>query len=169
MDFATALSGLTDKQRIYVEGRLRGLTKRAAARAAGAEADPDRGAEQYESHPQVIAALDKARALSAEQTGIDRKRISDMLEQAYHSATNAMEMVAAARELGRLHGVYAPTNVKVDHNHRLTDARSTDDLKRLSTAELMKIAEKRGGDFIDAEYTDMTRLRLTDGREKLAS
>jgi phage terminase small subunit len=168
MDLSPAFEGLTDKQRLYVEGRLRGLSRIAAARAAGAEADPKKSADQYEKNPKVAAALEKARQISIQHTGYTRQKIAEMLQRAYDLAGNATEMVMAARELGRLHGVYAPTNVKVDHEHRLTDTRNVEDLRHLTTEQLEQLVAKRGGDFIEGEFVELEPLRLTDERKKEA-
>lgn len=166
MDLSAAFVGLTDKQRIYVESRLRGMSQIASARAAGSEADPGRSAEQYEANPSVKAAIEKGRQISIAHTGYTREKIAEMLQRAYDCATTAAEMVMAARELGRLHGNYAPTNVKIDHSHRLTDARTESDLRRLPTSELEKLAHMRGGDFVEADFTEVEPLRLTDERDR---
>lgn len=168
MDLSPAFVDLTDKQRIYVESRLRGMSKVASARAAGALKDPERGAEQYESVEAVRDAIEKGRQLSIQITGYDRAKVTEMLERAYNCATTAAEMVMAAREIGRLHGVYAPTNVKVDVNHRLANARSEQDLRHLSTKELLQLAEERGGDFIEGDFMEAVPLRLTDERDRTA-
>lgn len=171
MDLSAAFAGLdlTDKQRIYVESRLRGMSKVASARAAGAIKDPERGAEQYEKYDAVRTAIERGRQISIQITGYTREKITDMLERAYYAATTAAEMVMAARELGKLHGLYAPTNVKVDHTHRLKDARTEEDLRRLSTEELLRLANERGTDFIEGEFTELEPLRLTDERQKARS
>lgn len=167
MDLSAAFEGLklTDKQRIYVESRLRGMSKMASARAAGSTKNPDESARQFEKSPNVLEAIDRGRKLSIQHTGYTREKVTQMFEQAFSLATTAAEMVMAAREIARLHGLYAPTNVKVDHTHRLEDAREEDDLKRLSTEELVKLARVRGDDFIDGEFTELEPLRLTDERE----
>lgn len=166
MDLSAAFVDLTDKQRIYVESRLRGMSKVASAVAAGSTADPKKSAQQYEDNEAVAAALEKGRQISIAHTGYTREKVGEMLQRAYDCAATATEMVMAARELGRLHGVYAPANVKVDHTHRLKDASNEGDLRRLSTAELEQLAHMRGGDFIEAEYTDLDQLRLTDERAR---
>lgn len=165
MDLSSAFVGLTDKQRIYVESRLQGMSQVASARAAGAGVNPDRSAEQYERNPMVAAAIERGRQISIAHTGYNREKIAEMLQRAYDCAESAAEMVMAARELGRLHGVYAPTNVKVDHNHRLTDARNSGNLKSLTTAELEKLAQLHGNEVIEGEFTEIEQLRLTDERE----
>lgn len=169
MDLSAAFEGLdlTDKQRIYVESRLRGLSKAASARAAGAVKDPGRGAEQYEAIDAVQTAIARGRQLSIEHTGYTRERVIQMLEQAFYCATTAGEMVMAAREIGKINGLYPATNVKVDHTHKLQDVRSTQDIARLTTAQLLQLAQQRGADIIEGEFTELEPLRLTDGREEV--
>lgn len=167
MDLAPAFEGLTEKQRLYVEARLRGMSQVASAVAAGASGDPKGSAKQYEAQEVVQRAIDKGRQISIAATGYTREKIAEMLQRAYDLAETSAEMTMAARELGRLHGVYAPTNVKVDHNHRLTNTRTEDDLRRLSTEELEKLAQTRGGDYIEGDFTDLNLPRLTDERERV--
>lgn len=126
MDLGPAFAGLDDRDRIYVEARLRGMSQVAAA--AGLAPN---NASRFEQQPHIREALDHGRRISAIETGIARTRVSDMLLDAYRSATTAAEMVMAARELGRLHGLYAPQRVELDHTHKLAQVKSEEDIRRL--------------------------------------
>ncbi len=106
MDLSPALEGLTEKRRIYVEARLQGMSPKAACMAAGVAPNQ---ISNYEGNPDVKAAIAKGHAISAEHTGLTREKVTAMLMDAYRMAETATEMVMAARELGKLHGLYAPT------------------------------------------------------------
>jgi hypothetical protein len=108
-----------------------------------------KGMEQREG---VAAALKAGREQSIQETGITRKRVIEMLEEAYRSATTSAEMVMAARELGKLLGFYEATKVKV--THELTHVKSTEQLKTLTLEELERLADQR--QVIDGEFVDIT-------------
>lgn len=152
MDLSPAFEGLDDKERVYVQSRLAGMSQIASAAAAGL---PRQNTERYEKKGSIAAALAKGREISIQQTGITREKVSEMLMDAYRSAATATEMVMAARELGRLHGVYAPQKVDVEVEHRLKHVKTEQDLKRLKTADLLKLAATRGDDILEAEFAEV--------------
>jgi hypothetical protein len=163
MDLGPAFQGLDDRDRIYVESRLRGMSQVAAAAAAGLA---PANASRFEQQPHIKDALDHGRRISAIETGITRLRISDMLLDAYRSATTAAEMVMAARELGRLHGLYAPQKVELDHTHKLAQVKSAEDIRRMPTAELMQLVSARGEDVIDGQFELLPAPRMADVQVK---
>jgi hypothetical protein len=153
----------TPQERMYVTLRLRGMSEFGAYRAAGGRDSPrgnqgGRVVEDFHNAPHVIAALDAAFHISQEETGYNRAKITEMLEAAYHNAANATEQVMAARELGKLHGLYAPikAEIKHDHEHRLANAQK--DLKELSVQELERMLA------VDAEFTEITQPQLEHQR-----
>lgn len=154
MDLSAAFEGLDDRERVYVESRVRGMSRVAANAAAGYAPTTQTEAQ----NPTVKAAIERAREISIKQTGIDLQKITEMLMDAYRSAVNATEMVMAARELGKLHDLYPSQKLKIDHTHALKDVKTASDVKRLSTAELMKLANVRGGDYLEAEFTEVLAL-----------
>lgn len=162
MDLGPAFQGLDDRDRIYVESRLRGMSQVAAAAAAGLA---PASAKKFEQRPHIKDALEHGRQISAVETGITRLRISDMLMDAYRSATSAAEMVMAARELGRLHGLYAPQKVELDHTHKLAQVKSEEDIRRLPTAELLKLVNARGQDVIDGQFELLPAPRMAEHAE----
>jgi len=149
MDLTAAFDGLSDKDRIYVQSRLSGMSQVASALAAGLAPNH---ASEFEKQPRIAEALAKGRAIGIEATGITREKITEMLMDAYRTAETAAEMIMAARELGRLHGVYAPQRVEMDHVHKLQHVKTEKDIRRLPTADLMKLVSQRGGEVIDAEF-----------------
>lgn len=161
MDLAPALQGLSEKQRLYVQARLTGMTPIVAARTVGARV-PEKSWRVLEHNPAVRKALEQGRELSAKETGVTRKQISDMLVDAYRSATNAGEMVMAARELGKLHGLYEAQ--KIDVNHKLERVKTEHELRALTVEELEQLVSKAPDDFIDAEYAEVPRLESPSER-----
>jgi hypothetical protein len=156
VDLQPVLQGLSDRERVYVESRLKGLSKAASAIAAGTQPCQ---ASKIET-PAVVEALEKGRALSIKNTGITRERVIEMLENAYHSAETAQEMVAAARELGRMLGYYEAQKVAVTHEHKVHKA---EQLKTLTVDELERLA--RGDAVIEGEFYEMKdQALLVDGR-----
>lgn len=82
---------------------------------------------------------------------INRGLVTNMLLDAYEVAESANEMVNAARELGKLHGLYEPEKAMVitaDLNE------ATKQLSSMSTAELERLA---------SVATDMVAVETPDG------
>lgn len=160
MDLSPAFKELDERERVYVEARLRGISPRAAAVAAGCAADQ---ATVLERRQCVTEALVAGREISIRETGFDRAKISEMLMDAYRAAENATEMVMAARELGKLHGVYAPAKVEV--KHEVTRISGVDQLSQLTNDQLERVA--RGEIVLEGEFTEVTEAALlTHGGEE---
>lgn len=147
MDLAPAFEGLTDRERIYVEGVLRGLPKGASAQAAGYEA---REATRLEQRPAVVTALEKGRGISIKETGITRQKITEMLMEAWRNAETTADQVLVARELGKLHGLYEAKKVEV--KHQLENVSRADQLRTLTIEELERIALEGKPLAIDGEF-----------------
>ena len=163
MTLESSFLDLTQKERIYVEGRLKGMSKVASATAAG-YANPKAEASRIEQQSNVQEALISAMQKSAEDVGFSRKEAHDLLMSAYYSADTAAEQIAAVRELIKLHGIAAP--VQVEHNHKHVHE---GELTMLSNDDLMEIADMRDDLVIDGEFEvleDRERLEAleaTDG------
>lgn len=158
MSFEKALAELTPKQRIFVERIAEGSTQVEAARAAG-YGSPRVEACRIFRHPKVQAALQALNADVSERMITSKLDVERMLLEAYHCAENAGEMVAAAREIGRLHGHYAPTKTeqKVTHEGTVTHEH---DARKLSHSRLLELAgEQRqlrklpSDEIIEGQYT----------------
>src|SRR5882757_5413127 len=137
MDLSPALEELDDRERVFVESRLRGLNIRQASAAAGVT---HQMGSVIAARPEVVLAMAHGHEISARETGMTREKINEMLLDAYRNATNTIEQVMAARELAKLHGLYAPAKVEIDHLHRLAVVKREQDLKTLTVEELEKIA-----------------------------
>lgn len=134
-------------QKHYVEARLQGLTKAAAARAAGINST---SVTRLERDPKVAAAI---RWLLSESTrNVDELTKSDVLSgmmDAVNAAATASELVMAWREIGKLLGVYEPERKVLEvHDY------SASELKALPDEELAKLAGGRMADVIDGEFTE---------------
>ena len=155
MDLAPAFEGLSDRERIYVEGVLRGLPKKASAQAAGY--DPVEFA-RLEKRPQVQKALETGRNISIKETGITREKVTDMLMEAWKNAVSTTEQVMVARELGKLHGLYEAKKVEV--KHQLEHVSRADQLRTLTVEELERVALEGKPLIIDGEFDVMDLPRL---------
>jgi hypothetical protein len=157
-EIATLLEPLTHKQRLFCEAKLRGATDVQAAREAG-YADPRKEACKIAKMPGIKEALQGVRAISARELGRTREQLDEMLMQAWTSAANAMEQVAVVRELGKLHGLYAPTkhehkvDTKVEHVAQLANL-STDDLRKLAAGDLSMLPSP---DVLEGEFEEVPR------------
>lgn len=139
---AELLANLTELQRKYVEARLSGMIPLQAGRTAGV-AQPEVNVYRMERHPKIQKILGTARQQIIEKFDVDRDDVLRGMFDAVQASGNATELVAAWREIGRIIGVYEPARVEV--MHKIEDV-TLDKLQRLSTKELIELAE--GRDFV---------------------
>ena len=107
-------------------------------------------------HEDVIrvtgVSMSRINSLSRRQrVQINRGLVTNMLLDAYDAAESANEMVNAARELGKLHGLYEPEK-SVVINGDLNEAAKQ--LSSMSTAELERLA---------SVTTEMVAVETPDG------
>lgn len=136
---------LTTKQRLYVDARLSGLTKKASAAAAGSKRY-----EPFEESQTVRDALVEMMAKGADEVGFTRKEAHDMYMQAYQNADTAMEQIAAVNAMVKLHGLEAPKQLEVKHEHV-----HSGELELLPTEELMKLAGMESTLTLEGEYQEV--------------
>ena len=120
------------KERIYIQGRLDGLTQIAAGAAAGLHTD----FTNLEKREHIQAAMVGAMSEIAEEIGFSRKEAHEMLMSAYMNAATAAEQIAAVKEMINLHGIAAPKVVEHEHTHK-----GSVTLERMETEDLMKLAD----------------------------
>ena len=125
---------LTNRQRIYVDARLSGMSQMASAAAAGSTGQ--NAGTEYEKNEAIQAELIARMQKVADEVDFSRKEAHDMLMQAYVNADTAMEQIAAVREMIKLHGIAEP--LKVEHKHINKGTLSFD---RMDLKQLMKLAE----------------------------
>lgn len=146
-------TALSLNQKRYVEARLQGLPKYAAARAAGmAESSVPGAVRSWEKSPLVRAAI---RYLIKESTkSVEELTKNDVLQgmmDAVDSAATASELVMAWREVGKLLGSYEPER-KILEIHDYT----SDELRELSDRDLLKLAGGKMQEVIeDAEFHEV--------------
>jgi len=147
----TTKSKLTEKQADYVEARLDGKSKTQAAKLAGYALSATQNA-LVEKAPSVSEALARARSELASTTQIKRVEVIEMLKEAYDMAKLVSEpgnMVAAAREIGKMLGFYEPETIKVQMT--LQQSNMKQKFEALSDEELLQIAEGQAR-VIDGEF-----------------
>lgn len=154
MDLSPALKALTDQERIFVEGLLRGMSQVAAGTAAGWRS-PARVATSKVREPHIMAALEEGRRISAEATGITREKLNDMLMSAYYNAATSGEQVSAVLALAKLNGLIENKS-KVEVKHSLEAPKHESDLKQLPTEELLRLAKMDPHTIIEGTFEDIT-------------
>lgn len=128
---------LTDKAKLFVKHWAQGESIQTAAIKAG-YGDGATYAYQLVHFPQVKALYAEEKRLYEEAAQMTRKKVMDMLVEAYDMAKLTSEpssMVSAAREIGKMCGYYEPTKIKIEHS--LTEGVAR--MERLSDAELMEM------------------------------
>lgn len=107
---------LTEKQKLYAVARARGESVPNAMAAAGYNEQVSYG-YRLDKMPNVQALIRQEQALYAEAAQVDRKKVIDMHLEAFELARTVAEpssMVAAAREIGKICGLYEPQKVQVN-------------------------------------------------------
>ena len=133
---------LTTQQREVVEHRAAGDSSPNAMARAGYNDQPSYGYRMAKM-PNILALYNEEKRLYEEASQMTRKRVMDMLVDAYDMAKLMSEpasMVSAAREVGKMCGYYEP--VKTQVNVTVNGQVSIDRMSRLSDDELLKIIEQ---------------------------
>lgn len=130
---------LTEKQKLFVKYWAEGDAITTASARAG-YSDGATLAYRMVKMPNVLALYDQYKLAYEEAAQMTRKKVMDMLLESYDMAKLLAEpstMVAAAREIGKMCGYYAPveTRVKLDVSGNIVHQR----LNSLSDAELIKL------------------------------
>ena len=151
-----ALDKCTVMQRIFVRQRLIGDSVVASGTAAGLKR-PKKEAYRMAKAPNVVAAIEAGLEDSAETMITDRAAVERMFLEAYNNAETATEQIMAARELGKLHGHYAPTKTETKHEHSGA-IEHNHDMREISTARLLEAAGDRrmlpDPNVIEGDYED---------------
>ena len=133
---------LTTQQRLCVQHWAEGETIPNAMARAGYNGQPSYGYRMAKM-PNILALYNEEKRLYEEASQMTRKRVMDMLVDAYDMAKLMSEpasMVSAAREVGKMCGYYEP--VKTQVNVTVNGQVSIDRMSRLSDDELLKIIEQ---------------------------
>lgn len=130
---------LTEKQRLYAVARARGESVPNAMFAAGYNEQVSYG-YRLDKMPNVRRLIAQEAALYAEAAQMDRKKVIDMHLEAYEMAKTMAEpstMVAAAREIGKICGLYEPSKVEVTVNGAVQH--EIHRFEAMSDAELLEV------------------------------
>jgi hypothetical protein len=148
------LLGLTDKQRAFIDGILRGMPQTTAARSAGYE-NAAVEANRQMRNPKITEALRVLHHKYEKASQMTRKKVMDGMLEAIEMAKLQADpgvMVSGWREIGRMCGYYAAEKKVLDIN--ITAKRAVDKLEGLSDAELLEMIEN-DSEAIEGEFTEV--------------
>lgn len=130
------LADLSQQEVIFVQTLLRGLPLIMAAKQAGV---PESEMAAFAAKPHVAAVLAHMReTMFTTHVEVTRDMLNLMLFEAHAKSANSTEEIAAVRELAKINGLNAPTQTEVKVTH---EARTSEQLRKLSSEELARIAE----------------------------
>ena len=121
---------------------MRGMTVAEAARAAGMPS----GArfKSFLELDSTKALMEHLRDKHFADVRITRESVTAMFMEAYHKAATSAEMVGAARELAKLHGLYPENKPNVNVNINAAAGSNVEinakKVERMSDAELLQMA-----------------------------
>jgi len=136
----------TPQQERFITLRCHGFGLLQAARYAGM--DPDT-ARNFQGLLKVQRLMEQMRDMYDEAVHITRATVTVMLMEAHRKAATATEEIAAARELGKLHGLYKSDSQKgtnITNNTQINGDVQVNGQKRferMSTDELLRIAHQQ--------------------------
>jgi len=149
---------LTEMQRSFVRFWASGESLMAAAKRAGYDDKSLTYAYRLCKQPNVLKLYEEEKRLYEEASQMTRKRVMDMLVEAYDMAKLMAEpssMVGAAREIGKMCGYYEPVAKKIDitmNGKALTkrlDQMSDEDLAKMIAEGMTAIAAMETDDGDD--------------------
>lgn len=148
---------LTEKQKGYAENIGKGIAKQRSAIMAGASINtvPD-----FEASPIVQAEITRIRKEAVANTGITKEEVVAMFMEAANFARilgDSMGLIAAAREIGKMLGHYAPEVKKTLHDVDAASLRKA--LKDMNDEDLYKLA--------NAKVIDGTATRVEESVPKM--
>lgn len=154
---------MSPKQKKYARNRAKGMTRKQSAITAGLAPS-----QTLEELPTVQHELAKIRATMAADANITREDVVAMLIDAAGMAklmSDPTAMIAAAREIGKILGHYAPEIKKIVKGMDQGDVKKA--LENMSDDELFKLAYARTK-VIDGEFRtvdDKNLLTVRTGEE----
>lgn len=145
---------LTEKQKLFAKFWAQGETIRSASLKAGYN-DGASIAYRMSADPAILKIYNREKALYEEASQMSRKKVMDMLMEAYDAAKMVSEpasMVSAAREIGKMCGYYEPVKRQIDIN--VSGDVTVKKLERMSDADLIKIMKGEVEDVVFQELED---------------
>lgn len=152
---------LTDMQKLFVKYLVEGDNVAGAMQRAGYNEQYSYGYRMLKM-PNILKAKREYEALYAEASQMTKKKVMDMLIDAYDMAKSASDpatMVSAAREVGRMCGYYEPTRVKLDIS---VTGQAMDRLNRLTDEELLKMIESGAGPALLSDSSAPIDMGMAD-------
>jgi phage terminase small subunit len=147
-------ASLSERERLFVDGVMRGMTQTAAARAAGYSDAKHEGSRLMRS-PKIIKLVQELHAKYAEAAQVSRKQVLDGMLDAIQMAKmqgDTAVMVAGWREIGKMCGFYAAEKKEVSVN--ITAKRAIDKLETMTDQELLEMMEKDSA-ALEGEFTEV--------------
>jgi hypothetical protein len=158
-----AKQNLDSRQKIFVESRAKGMSRKQSAITAG-YSDSNKSGDHVERGQLVQAELAGIRAKMAEGIGITKDDVAAGFKDAADMArimSDPTGMVGAWRELGKLLGFYAPEVKRVEQGISRRDLLTAMDT--LSDEDLQRLARGR---VLDGEFEDVSPVSKNgEGRE----
>lgn len=140
------VTALSPKQLRFVDEYLVDLNGTQAATRAGYGPSGARvAAYRLLSNVAISSLIDARRKADATRLSITRENVLERLLEAFVVAKENGEpaaMVAAAREMGKMLGYYAPARVEATVEVAAADARAR--MEAMTDAELLRVIEKSG-------------------------
>lgn len=134
---------LSAKEHTYVDMRAQGAPAYVAAKSAGF-ADPADHALTLERDPRIRSAIEYTLRAQRHQRQLTRDDVLNGFLEADAMAATAAEKVMAWKEIGKVIGAYAPTEIAIGQGD------PSQKVKKLSDHELAKMAA------IDADFVELT-------------
>lgn len=155
--------GVTLQEQIYAERRAEGMTKAAAARAAGFDDSLVDHAYRIEARMPVRQLIAKLRKEARERTGVTVDDIIQGFKDSIAVASTAGEMIAGYREMGKLLGLYeqAALEIKVQHEDKGSEKDVTPE--RLGSLPTKKLLELSGELIEDADWDEILQEAEDNG------
>lgn len=153
---------LTKKQKGYAENVTKGIGKDRSAIMAGATVN---AVPSFEASEKVQTEIARIRQEVITNTGLTREEIAAMFMEAAGFARimgDPMALIAAARELGKMLGHYAPEVKKTLHGIDAKELRKA--LKDMNDDDLYKLAHAK---VINGEATRVPELPSGEGSERV--
>lgn len=143
---------LTEKEERFVQAVSQGMTKRAAAVAAG-YVEPGKSAARLMKRPAVVAAVRKEQKVYEKSVEMTRKQVMDGFLEAIGIAriqADSVSMISGWREVGKMCGYYEPVRHQIDIS--VNGQAIVSRIQSLSDAELLQLAESEKGEALEAEF-----------------
>ncbi len=134
---------LSARQQAYVNNRAKGIPRQESAIMAG-YSEADKSGKSVEMSPVVKNALAAAREEAIKNTGVTKEQVVAMLTEAADMAKTLSDpqgLIAAARELGKMLGFYAPEVKKTLHGVDQVELKKA--LEAMTEEELLRMANSK--------------------------